>query len=179
MTTDRRLKILLIVSLAINIFLLGAGITTAVLGARMIHDRMESRGPMMLRASRALPDDEREMLRRMMRERAMIAAPTLRAAREARREAARLIAEPAYDPKAVAAAMARARENESKARALIDEGVVAFLPSLTPERRAALARAFVSGRMGPHGGGGDGRFRGGPPPGGPPRPEAPPSPPSP
>ena len=148
MNVDRLIKVLLIVSIALNLFLLCAGVVVGVQGARMFREGMQAREPMVMRATRALPEEERVLLRQMMRERAVAAAPDMRAAREARREAARLIAQHDYDPTAVAAALARARESDAKARSEIDAAVVGFLPKLDPQSREALAGALVSGRLG-------------------------------
>ena len=106
--TDRQLKLLLAASLVVNIFLIGIGIGVGVMGARMLRDRMQARAPAVWQAAQALPQEDRQLLRRMLRERAERAAPYVRAAREARREAAQLIAAPKYDAAAVAAALARA-----------------------------------------------------------------------
>ena len=171
---DRGFKWLLITSIVLNIFLVCAGVTAAVMGVRVFHERMQAREPMVMRATRALPEEDRALLRQMMRERAVAAAPNLRAAREARREAARLIALQDYNPTAVAAALKQARESEAKAREEIDSAVVAFLPNLDPQRRATLAEALVGGGRFGGGRGGGGRGRGGPPHDGPPRGDGPP-----
>lgn len=160
--TDGRLKLLLGVSLALNLFLLGIGIGVGVMGARMLRDRMETRAPAVWQAARALPQEDRRLLRQMLRDRAIKAAPHVRAAREARREAAELIAAPHYDAAAVTAALSRARTNEMQARSEIDDAILSVLPNLDPQRRAALAGALVNGRFGRGGGGRGFGPRGGP-----------------
>lgn len=168
--SDRHLKLLLAISLIANIFLIGIGIGVGVMGARMLSDRMQMRGPAVWQAAQALPQEDRQMLRRMLRERAVTAAPYVRAARQARREAAQLIAAPNYDAAAVAAALARARTSETQARSEIDSAIISILPNLDPNRRAALAEALVNARMGGGGRGGRGGPRGGPHDGAPPSP---------
>ncbi|MEO6377289.1 MAG: periplasmic heavy metal sensor [Caulobacteraceae bacterium] len=177
MIDDRRLKLLLGISLALNIFLVGTGLGVGVMGVNMIRERMQARAPAVWRATQALPMEDRQLLRRMLRERSIAAAPHVRDARDARREAARLIALPTYDAAAVSAALARARTSEMQARSEIDTAIVSVLPSLDPARRAALAGALVNARLGGRGeGGGRGRGRGPPdaPPPSPPPGEPPP-----
>lgn len=162
---SRTVKILLGVSMAANIFLVGAGIGAGIAGVRMFRDRMPNRPPAVWQAASGLPDNERAMLRQALRERAQAAAPHIREARQARREAAELIARADYDPAAVQAALGRAREAEQKAREQVDTGVIGLIPKLTPEQRRVLADGLVRGGRGmggrgmggPRGGPGDGR----------------------
>ena len=53
MIDDRRLKLLLGVSLALNLFLVGIGIGVGVMGARMLRDRMQLRPPAVWEATMA------------------------------------------------------------------------------------------------------------------------------
>jgi uncharacterized membrane protein len=110
-----------------------------------------------------------------MRAQALDAAPDLREAGEARREAARLMAADQYDATAVAAALARARAADGRARARIDATLASRLAEFSPEERAVFARVMMRGpdRRGGRGrrGGRDGR---GPPPP-PPLPAPPPA----
>jgi uncharacterized membrane protein len=151
---SRTVKILLAVSIAANIFLIGGAIGAGIAGVRMFRDRMPGRPPAVWQATGALPEGERMMLRQALRDRALAAAPHIREARTARREAAELIARADYDPAAVQAALTRARVAEQQAREEVDTAVIAFLPKLTAEQRRALAEALVrGGRMGGPGGG--------------------------
>lgn len=174
---DGRTRFLMIASLVVNLFLAGALVGIIVVGARAFHDRDEARRdddgrPGMWSAFQAIPRERRQELRAMMREPAIAAAPELRAAREARSEAARLIAEPNYDVAKVSAALKLARDHEAQARAAIDAGLASRLGQLTAEERAAFGRIMLRGPRGPGGDGdrdrddrGRDRDRDGPPPG--------------
>lgn len=173
---SRGWKIALAVSLVLNLFLIGAAVGVAVVGSRVLGERAEVRRPAQAQrvfaAFQVLPPERRAALREIMRAQALSAAPDLRAAAEARREASRLIAAPQYDVKAVTAALAQAREAEGRARARIDATLAARLAELTPQERTTFARVLTRGP------GRRGRGPGGPPegevaPGGP-RPPAPP-----
>ena len=168
---DRRTKTILIVSLTANLFLVGALIGTLILGSRLAHERTEARRgdrPGVWSAMQSIPPERQRVLRQMMREQAMRAAPDLRAAREARRAAARLIAAPSYDPAAVEAALRRARDHDLQARAKVDAALAVRLGELTAQERAAFGQVMLRG---PRGGRGrrDGSRGGPPPPGGPER----------
>jgi uncharacterized membrane protein len=165
---DRRSKIVLVASVAANLFLAGALIGALVVGSRLVHERTEARRggdrPGVWSAVQAVPPERRRALRQVMREQALQAAPDLRAARDARRTAAQLIAVPVYDAAAVEAALKRARDYDSRARAKIDAALAARLAQFSPEERAAFARVMIRGprgggpgRGGPGGGRGDGR----------------------
>jgi uncharacterized membrane protein len=163
-----RWKIILGVSLALNLFLLGAGVGVVVVGARLVGERSDLRrggeGQRMAAAFQALPPERREALRDIMRTQALDAAEDLRAAREARQEATRLMTADPYDATGVAAALTRAREAEGRARARIDATLASKLAGLSPQERAVFARLLMRGpgRGGPRHGPGR---PGGPPPG--------------
>jgi len=165
---SNRWKILLIVSVVLNLFLAGAVVGGLFVGTRTLRDRIELRRPdgqRMVMAFQALPPDRRSALRDIMRAQALDAAPDMRAAAEARREAGRLIAAEPYDAKAVDAALQRSLEAENRARERINATLAQRLGELRPEERSAFARFLLRGpgRHGPR-----------PPRGGPPEPPPPP-----
>lgn len=167
---DGRAKIILIASIVANLFLAGALGGALVVGSRFVHERGEARRgdrPGMLNAVQAIPPERRQLLRQVMREQAMAARPDLQAAREARRDAARLIGAATYDAAAVEASLKQARDSDLAARAKIDAALATRLAQLTPEDRAAFAQVMMRG---PRGGDGRGRGRDGRGPGGPPPP---------
>jgi uncharacterized membrane protein len=165
-----RWKIILAVSLALNLFLLGAGVGVGVVGARLLGERVRQGGggQRMTAAFQALPQDRRQALRDIMRTQAMDAAPDFRAARQAREEAVRLITTEPYDANAVAAALAKARDADARARGRIDATLASKLAGLSPQERAMFARILMRGpgRGGPRGPRGGGRPPPPPPPGG-------------
>ena len=175
-----RWKVALAVSLAVNLFLAGAGVGVIVIGARLVGERQDLRrgggeGQRMAAAFQALPPDRRQALRDIMRSQALDSAEDLRAARQARQDAIRLMTVEPYDANAVAAALTKARDADGRARARVDATLAARLAGLSPQERAVFSRLLMRGpgRGGPRG------PRGGPggPPGGPGGPPPPPPPP--
>jgi uncharacterized membrane protein len=144
-----RLRILMVASLILNVFLIGIGIGVYVTGARITPAQAQRRpAPNIWRAAEALPPVERDRFRKVLRDRAAEVQPEMRSVRLARREAISLISQPNYDPAAVSAALGRARQGEMHARSQIDAGFVDYLAHLTPEQRTAVAEAMVRNRPG-------------------------------
>lgn len=145
MTT--RMKIILGVSLILNVFLIGLGIGVLVTGARITPPQAQRRPAANIwLAAEALPPEERAKFRQMLREKAAAVQPELKSVRIARREAVALISQPNYDPRAVDQELKRAREGEMHARGEIDGAFADYLTHLTPEQRSALAEAMVRNR---------------------------------
>lgn len=154
----RALLISLFVSLAVNIFVVGAFIGAAVIGP---HDHGRGRqaggrggmGGPMGPAAAVLAPEHRESWRAAVREQALAAAPKLRQSREVRRDAWLGLAKEPMDAQAVLAELGRSRTLEAQARADIDRRVVEFAGALPAEERARLAQALVQPRRGPGSGG--------------------------
>ena len=145
---SNRWKIAVAVSLALNLFLIGLVAGSLLIGARMLGERSEfrrGRGSHMAAAFQALPEARRQALRDIMRAQALDAAPDLREAARARREAMRLIAAEPYDAPAVTKALERARAADGRARARIDATLAARLTELSPQERAVFARVMMRG----------------------------------
>ena len=166
-----RWKIAVAVSLALNLFLIGSMVGVLVVGLRIFGERAEvsgGRGGDLNAAFQALPEARRQALREIMRNQAIDAAPDLRAAAAARREATQLMGTEPYDSAAVSAALTRAREADGRARARIDATLATRLAELSPQERTLFARVMMRGPGGRRGGPGgrpDGGRRGdGPPP---------------
>jgi uncharacterized membrane protein len=132
----------LVASVGLNLFLLGVG--AAVLGQRHRAERMAPPASVLQVAARLDPKDQ-AAFRRLLRQQGRKIAPDLKMARLARRDAARLMAEPAYDRTAIAADLARAREAEGRARAQLEGAVVDFAQDLDADERATLAKALKRG----------------------------------
>lgn len=144
-----RLRILLVVSAILNVFLIGIGIGVYVTGARITPAQAQRRpAPNIWRAAEALPPAERDNFHKMLRDKAAEVQPEMKSVRLARREAMALMSQPNYEPTAVAAALDRARQGEMHARAQIDAAYVEYLTRLTPEQRTAMAEAMVRNRPG-------------------------------
>lgn len=162
---EKRAKIILVASLVANLFLGGAVIGGVIAGAKLLDRHENRRGERggMLTAFRNIPEDRRTEIRRTLRGDVEAARPALEAARAARRKVARLIAAPDYDPAAVAAAMAEARDAEGRARALVDEGLAKRLAQLTPDERRIFSTVMDRGPRGDRGRSGRGDRKGPPP----------------
>jgi len=144
------MKIILAVSLILNVFLVGIGIGVFVTGARIAPAAQAQRRPVpgMWAAAEALPPAERVAFRQMLRDKALEVQPELKSVRLARREAAALISQPNYDPKAVEETLERARAGEMHARGEIDAAFAEYLTRLTAQQRAAMAESMVRNRPG-------------------------------
>jgi len=137
------MKLLLGVSLVLNVFLLGAAASAAFFGKRWIHEHNQLGQPSPLTiAARSLDPAAHETLKTRMRAEALVVRPDLLAAREARRQAAELAAAPTFDRAAVAAKLAEARTDETRARVALEGTLLDVMQSLTPDQRAKLAPAL-------------------------------------
>jgi uncharacterized membrane protein len=167
---SRRWKIILAISLVANLFLVGAGLGVFVVGSRLIGERADLRrggdNQRIAQAFQSLPPDRRQALQDIMRVQALSSASDLQAARQARQDAARLMAANPYDPAAVTAALTRAREAEGRARAGIDATLAMRLASLSPQERQMFSRLLIRGPGRGGGRGGHGGPEGHPPPAG-------------
>ena len=170
--TQRSLTIALILSLAVNLFLV-SGIAGMFLIGRHLHaahPRMMAGQPLWA-AGRALPPEARMDYFRTLHEGGGDVREQMRQARRMRHEAfASLGAEP-FDAGAVRRRLAEARRLETEARGRVEGRLVDFAAALPPPERRALAHGLVEFAPGP----GRGMRREGPPPAsGPPPPgEAP------
>ena len=175
----RGLLIALIVSLAVNLFLLG-GLAGAMLMGWPMHRPPPQMGPPRLAAlGAALTPDQRQAWQATIRQAAQNVGPKLRQARLLRDQALRSMNADTVDTQAVLAALNQSRGLEFQARSEMDRAVVGFTATLPADERRKLGEALRRNRRGPpYGGrwsdhrpgpGGDGPIDGpgGPPGGGP------------
>jgi len=157
----RALLICLIVSLVVNVFVLGAVAGALVIGSRMhMRPGMRPAGPLWAAAS-GLSPEKQAGYRAALRGEAGPVRGKMWQARKARREAWLSLRDPAFNAAATQAALDRARTLELEARGDVEHRIVAFAATLTPAERATLADGLA--RAGPGRG-----FRRGPGPDGPP-----------
>ncbi len=144
--TPRTLKTLLVVSLVVNVFLLGSiagGAYRWFANERAV--AAEQRG---LRfAASELSDERQRQLREALRDTRRDAQPLIRAARDGRRDLVRILSAPQLDRDALDAALASTREADSALRAQIESTVAEFAATLTPDERLKLVDAME--RRGP------------------------------
>ncbi|WP_312161675.1 periplasmic heavy metal sensor [Phenylobacterium sp.] len=148
----KALFVMLFVSLAVNLFLVGALAGGLVVGQRFRADRppMASRPVQPLwRAGDVLPPDRAQAYRQALRDEAPGMRETMRAARAARQDAWRAIGQDPFDPVATKRRLAEIRAQEAGARGQIDDNVVDFAAGLSPADRAALARGLTERPRGP------------------------------
>jgi uncharacterized membrane protein len=150
----RSLTVALILSAALNLFLVGAGAGAWILAQRMGHAlpvaAAAQRAPLW-RAGDDLPPAHREAWRSFLREHALSAAPTLRQSRADRRAAWEMLLKPDVDLAAIKAQLARSRGADSQARSQVEEAIVDFAATLPANERVTLLeglRRVAPGRVG-------------------------------
>ncbi|AHE53488.1 periplasmic heavy metal sensor [Sphingomonas sanxanigenens] len=143
--TSRSLRILLIVSLVLNMFLVG-GIT----GAAIMWSRTETKRPLngigrparLRQASEELQPDNRRALRQAVRGAVRSVRPQAQRARAARIEARELLEKPDFDRAAFDAALARARADDLAIRTRLEQSVIGVVATLPVEERRVLAKGL-------------------------------------
>jgi uncharacterized membrane protein len=137
-----RLKTVLIVSLVLNIFLLGAisGGTYRWVAKQKAEVVAQQRG---LRfAAAELPQARRDQLREALRQTRRDSLPLIINARSGRLDVVQALAAPQFDRAALDAALARTREADMAVRARVETTVADFANTLTPEERLKLVDAL-------------------------------------
>lgn len=159
----RTLFILLFVSLALNLFILGAGAGAFLLGERLHPDRPPGMrgGPPMFAAAASLPDAEAQAYRDALSAEALAVRPTLRQARRLRNDAWLKLGADPVDAAGIVGDLDKARALQAQAQSDVDKKIVDFAARLPAAERGRFAEAISQPPMrhGPHHGGG-----GGPPP---------------
>lgn len=142
--SDRARTIVLAISLAFNVFIVGA----AVGGAYMWHASGPHRPGVVRgglgRAAEKLPVAERKAFRQMLAQTRKEAASDVAAARAGRLKLAQLMAADPIDPQAIDAQLSQIRQADSAVRARLEKTVVDFFETLTPSER----QTFVQGLRG-------------------------------
>ena len=143
--SERPRTLVLIISLALNAFLVGA----AVGGAYMWHasgplrSGISARGGLAV-AAETLPVGERKAFRQMLIRARKEAAPDIAAARAGRLELAQLMVAEPLNRQAIDAQLSATRQSDMALRARLEKAVVDFAETLTPAER----KSFVEGLRG-------------------------------
>lgn len=132
---------LLIVSVVLNIFLVGA-----IAGGLWRWTHHPAAGWRALAAA-SLPPDQAKAFRRAVRQTVRDNIDAVRDAREARAEAAKLFIQPRFNSAAVIAQLQRAQVADAMLRGRIETTVVTFAATLPLEERQALAQALGNGPL--------------------------------
>jgi len=163
----RGLIIALFVSVAINLFALGVGAGGLLMAARMhdMHSRGARPGPMLWAAGDELPPGQRREFRRLLREEGQGLRPSLREARQLRRQAWASLGREPFDAAGARATLDRARALELESRGKVESRILDFAGQLGPEERGKLAEGLARAPgPGPEPRGGMRRMHDGPPP---------------
>lgn len=143
--TPRALLITLLVSLALNFFLLGAGTTVLVIGARVAKMRAAAatpQGPLqpVRRAAMALPPGPREDFAAAVKAVNVAQRANSQAIRQLRLEAWTALGAEKVDAPAIKAKLDQARMLEVGVRSKLDGAVVDFTATLPQSQRALVAQ---------------------------------------
>lgn len=138
---DRSTRRLLILSVILNVFLVGAIVGGAVMWLRNPGPAVV--GGQLQLAGAQLPDAQRAALRQALSATRRAARPIALERRAARAEAARLLAQPTLDVAALEGALARVRRADIAMRERLEARTVAFAATLSPTDRARMAEGLV------------------------------------
>lgn len=141
--------ILLVVSLALNLFLIGTVVGGLVVGQRLrtMRPPPERGGPALWVAARELSPEHRAAYREVLRGEGGEVRMKLRAARESRAEAWQSLGREPFDAAEVRKRLAAARTQDAQAREALEDRMVAFAATLSADERAKLAEGLA--RPGP------------------------------
>lgn len=148
----RTLLIVLFVSLAVNLFLVGTLAGGLVIGQRLRADRpppmQRGMSQPLWRAGDALPPQQARAYRQTLRGVGPELRNAMHDARAERTEAWRSLGAEPFDPAATKRRLAEVRGREADARGRIEERIVEYAAGLSAADRAALAKGLTER---PHG----------------------------
>ena len=136
-----RMRVLVVASLLLNLFLAGALIGGTVW--LKVRHRMIAAGAMRVIGSE-LPRDERRAFRTNLRQARASVRPLIVDSNTAKAEAARLLSEPVPKAVAIKASLAQARANDARVRAIVEDRAVDFAATLPQADRQSIANASTS-----------------------------------
>ncbi|TPL93029.1 periplasmic heavy metal sensor [Mesorhizobium sp. B2-3-11] len=141
MSTGRNL---IIASVVLNVFLAGA----LAGGAIWIRSGKSGQGYSLEAAGGRLPDQERMLFRKALREVRRESRQAILEGQQARREAADLLRQPVVDTAALSAALERARNADIAVRTRLEQRIIEFAAAGSAADRAVLAEGLAR-RAGP------------------------------
>ena len=148
--TDRGLKIARGVSVALNVFVLGAVAGALIIGARSMDSRGHRERPPLIQMVQSLNEADRAGAERTLRESGLAARQDFDAARRYRAEAIRLAGAETFDRAAIEAELARAREAEGHGRDRIESSRRDLMERLDHSDRQRLAPGLARRGRGGH-----------------------------
>ncbi|MCF6102318.1 MULTISPECIES: periplasmic heavy metal sensor [Mesorhizobium] len=137
--SERSIRILLAVSLALNVFVLGAAAGAGYIWQAQQGQRDRAGDQRGLRfAAAGLSPDQRKAFRQALAEARRQSAADIEAARVGREAVARLIEAEPIDAAAVNETLASVRQADMALRGRLEQAIVTFATGLTPADRARL-----------------------------------------
>ena len=134
--SPRRLKILLAISVLINVFVVAAVCGGLLMRHRLMHEMGPGRGNPMMRAAMGMPESDQRAFHQQMRAAAAKSAQSLIAAQSARDAAADGLLAAKPDPERIKQDLARARSADLAARGQMEDALVAFAVTREPDRKS-------------------------------------------
>jgi uncharacterized membrane protein len=134
------MRVLLGVSLVLNLFVIGAVAGVFILRQQIIARGIEA-DPVM-HAADALPPARRDAYRALMRTTLEGIRPGLRDARQIRHQAMLAIRAEPFDRAAASADLAHARADDAAARGEVEDAILTFAQSLPQDQRAVFVRGL-------------------------------------
>ncbi|MEW5716472.1 MULTISPECIES: periplasmic heavy metal sensor [Pseudomonas] len=141
--TARSLKPWLLVSVLLNVFLIGGvggGLYHWMVSARPAEAVVNQHG--LRQAMFKLPPERRRELRQLLRHNRDDSQPLIMAGREARLGVIKQLEAPSLDREALVAELAKAREADMALRALVDSTLAQFAGNLPQDERQKLVEAL-------------------------------------
>ncbi|MCS3513762.1 periplasmic heavy metal sensor [Pseudomonas grimontii] len=141
--TARSLKPWLLVSVLLNVFLIGGvggGLYHWMVSARPAEAVVNQHG--LRQAMFKLPPERRRELRQLLRHNRDDSQPLIMAGREARLGVIKQLEAPSLDREALVAELAKAREADMALRALVDRTLAQFAGNLPQDERQKLVEAL-------------------------------------
>ena len=141
--TARSLKPWLLVSVLLNVFLIGGvggGLYHWMVSARPAEAVVNQHG--LRQAMFKLPPERRRELRQLLRHNRDDSQPLIMAGREARLGVIKQLEAPSLDREALVAELAKAREADMALRALVDSTLAQFASNLPQDERQKLVEAL-------------------------------------
>ncbi|PAQ07308.1 periplasmic heavy metal sensor [Mesorhizobium temperatum] len=136
---ERSIRILFAVSLAVNIFVLGAAAGAGYMWHTQERQRDGAGDQRGLRfAAAGLSPEQRKAFRQALAEARRQSAADIEAARAGREQIARLIEAEPIDAAAVSETLASVRQADMALRGRLEQAIVSFATTLTPADRARL-----------------------------------------
>ena len=134
-------KILLGLSLTLNLFVIGAVAGVLILRQQILSHAIA--GDPLMSAAAALSPARRDAFKALLSEKLQSVRPGLRDARMARRQAMAIMRSEPFDRAGASADLARARADDVAARETVEEAFLDFSAHLAPSERTALAKGLA------------------------------------